>query len=279
MGYIGGMVSSKVFFRAASASMLVLALLLTLGRWHEANSLLRPWHEYDYSPSEFGLVPEEISIPSGGQKLHAWYFAGKPGAPVLFYLQGNAGTSANRLGAIHGYVGIGLNVFIYEPRGFGQSGGMALRESFIEDSVAAYDYLVNTRKTNPDSIFLLGQSLGGVPALRLANSVKCKGIILEGVFMSVRQVARDFYPTAPIWLLASSDFDNTAQVVSLKVPALFIIGGRDDVMAPYHTKKLFELAPNPKELLVVEEGRHTDMFKVDPEHYYGAIAKFTGLAR
>jgi hypothetical protein len=273
------MFSKQRLLNVASGFFLFLAAAFALGRMHESNSLLHPSHERDYSPSEFGLMPEEVFFYSAGQKVHAWYFSGEPEKPTLLYLQGNAGTSANRLGAIKGYVDLGLNVFIYEPRGFGQSAGMAVRENFIEDSVSAYNYLVGSRKTNPDSIFILGQSLGGIPTLRLANSVKCKGIILEGTLVSIRQMAKDFYPNLPIWLLASSDFDNSAQVVNIKVPVLFIVGAADDIIAPYHSRKLYELAPNPKELVLVEGAAHTDMFKVNPGLYYGAIAKFTGLAK
>jgi hypothetical protein len=267
----------RVLTDFTAAGFLLLAVLLSLGRWHETSSLMHPSREYDYSPAEFGLAPEEAYFESGGQRLHAWHFAGKPGAPTILYLQGNAGTAANRLGAIKGFVDLGLNVFIYEPRGFGQSDGMAARESFIEDSVAAYGYLVKTRGVDPGSVVILGQSLGGVPALRLANSVPCRGLILEGTLISIRQMAKDFYPNVPLWILASSDYDNAAQVAKLKVPLLVIFGGRDDVISPAHSKKLFELAPEPKEILEVAEGRHTDMFKVEPRRYYGAIARFAGL--
>jgi hypothetical protein len=168
-------------------------------------------------------------------------------------------------------------VFIYEPRGFGQSGGMADKESFIEDSTAAYDYLVKTRGVNQDSIFILGQSLGGIPATRLAATVRCKGLILEGTLVSIRQMAKDFYPNLPIWLLASSDFDNMAEIAKIKAPVLFIYGGQDDIIDPYHSRMLYEKAPEPKYIVSIEQGRHTDMFKVDAGKYYGAISKFTGL--
>ncbi len=239
--------------------------------------MFHPSHEYDYSPSEFGLSPDDLYFDSDGRRLHAWYFAGKEGSPTIFYIQGNAGTVANRLGAIKGYVDLGLNVFIYEPSGFGQSDGMALRESFINDSVAAYNYLVKGRKVDPASIIVLGQSMGGVPALKLANSVPCRGVVLEGTFISIRQMARDFYPNVPIWILASSDFDNAVQVAKLKVPLLVVYGGMDDIVAPYHSQKLYELAPQPKEMLEVKDGRHTDMFKVEPQRYYGAIGRIAGI--
>jgi fermentation-respiration switch protein FrsA (DUF1100 family) len=263
----------------ASGFFLFLALAFSVGRIHETNSMLHPSHGRDYSPSEFGLEPEEIFFGSGGQNVHAWYFSGKPENTTLLYIQGNAGTSANRLGAIKGYVDLGLNVFIYEPRGFGQSGGMAIREYFIEDAFSAYNYLVNVRKVDAGSIVIFGQSLGGIPTLRLANSVKCKGVILEGTLVSIRQMANDFYPKAPIWLLASSDFDNAVQVANLKVPVLFIVGANDDIISPYHSKKLHQLAHDPKELLIVEGANHTDMFLVDPALYFGTIAKFTGVGK
>jgi hypothetical protein len=108
----------------------------------------------------------------------------------------------------------------------------------------------------------------------MANSEPVGGLILEGTFTSVRRMARDIYPSLPIWLLASTDFDNEREIRRLKTPLLIINGSADLVIAPYHSQRLFDLAPEPREYVRIEGAGHTTMFETAPEAYYGAIARF-----
>ncbi|MBI5636869.1 MAG: alpha/beta hydrolase [Nitrospinae bacterium] len=87
-------------------------------------------------------------------------------------------------------------------------------------------------------------------------------------------MARDMYPALPVWLLASADFDNEREIRRLKTPLLVINGSADMVIAPYHSQRLFDLAPEPREYVRIDGAGHTTMFEIAPETYYGAIARF-----
>ncbi len=263
----------------ASALFLSLAFLLAVGRWHEARSLLHPSRADAETPADYHLNPRDVYIDTGRGKIHGWYFPTDENAPTLLYIHGNADTIAKRLAPVRGYVDLGLNVFIYDPHGFGKSNGAANRYNFVDDAFAAYRYLTERQRVRPKSIYVLGQSLGGVPALRLANSEEIGGLILEGTFTSVRQMARDLYPSLPIWLLASNDYDNAKEIRRLKAPLLLINGSNDTVIAPYHSQRLFEMAPEPREYVRIEDAAHTTMFETAPETYFGAIRRFTRVAQ
>lgn len=256
-----------------SLVILALAALLVLGRWYEASALFYPSKEHSLSPSQFGLNPEEVTIDVSGVTVHGWYFSEQTEGITILYAHGNAGTIADRLPQIKAFVEQGINLFIYDYRGYGKSGGTVSKKNFLEDSFAAYDYLVKTRGLDPRSIVLLGQSLGGVAVLRIANRRACRAVILEGTFYSVRQIAKDIYPVIPVWLIASSEFDNSREVKKLKVPVLFIYGKNDSVIPGYHSEMLFKVAPEPRELLSVDGSDHTSMYEADPEAYFGAIKK------
>lgn len=263
-------------FEVVSVLFILTALALTLGRWHESRSLFVPSREHEDSPEKYSLQPEEVWLTAGGagEKIHGWYFGGSPDGAVILYIHGNAGTIADRLPAIRGYVENGHNVFIYDYRGFGKSGGKPGVKNFIQDTFTAYDYLIGTRGVQPSDIVLLGQSLGGSAALKLANGRKCRAVILEGTFYSIRQMARDIYPVIPIWLLASSYLDNGREIKKLEAAVLLIHGGDDEVISPRHSEMLFQAAHQPKKLLVVKGSSHTEMYLTDKELYYGTIKRF-----
>ncbi|MBI5638486.1 MAG: alpha/beta hydrolase [Nitrospinae bacterium] len=256
------------------AAALGVALLLAAGRRHEAASMFQPARGDVRVPDDYQPKPRDVFIDTGNGVIHGWFFAADQNAPTLLYIHGNADTIVQRLPVIKGYIGLGLNVFIYDPHGYGKSEGAADKSNFVSDAFAAYHYLTEQLRIPPGGIIVLGQSLGGVPALRMANSKPVAGLILEGTFTSVRQMARDLYPTLPVWLLASGDFDNGREIRRLKIPVLIINGTADATIAPYHSQRLFDLAPEPREYLRVEGAGHTTMFETAPEAYYGAIARF-----
>ncbi|MFQ5433137.1 MAG: alpha/beta hydrolase [Nitrospinota bacterium] len=255
---------------------LISIFMLIFVRWMENSRMFAPVREHRLTPAQFDLEPEEVWISADGNdnKIHAWYFKSNPGDRLIFYAHGNAGNIADRLPVINGYVESGYDVFIFDYRGFGKSGGRPTRKSFIEDSFAAYDYLTKTRSINPANIVLLGQSLGGAAVLRLANSVECGAVILEGTFFSVKQIAREFYPHLPLWAITSSELDNAREIKKLGRPVLLIHGTEDATIPHHHSEMLFKEAGEPKEFLSVKGAGHTDLFAVNPARYYGAVSRF-----
>ncbi len=260
---------------------LILALLLALGRRHETLSLFQPSRGDVRVPDDYNPKPRDLFIDTGNGVIHGWFFTVNQDAPTLLYIHGNADTIVQRLPAIKGYIGLGLNVFIYDPHGYGNSEGTPGKSNFVSDAFAAYRYLTERMSIPPGKIILLGQSLGGVPALRMANSESVAGLILEGTFTNIRQLARDRYPLLPVWLLASTDFDNEREIRRLKIPLLIINGTADLTIAPYHSQRLFDIAPKPCEYVRIEGAGHTTMFETAPDVYYGAIVRFvqTAVAR
>ena len=255
---------------------LLSAVTLFFARWMENKKMFAPAKEHGLTPDQFDLDPEEVWITGDGDgnKIHGWYFKSSPADRLIFYAHGNGGNIADRLPAIKGYVDSGYDVFIFDYRGFGKSGGLPTRKSFIDDSFAAYDYLTNFRSVNPPDIVLLGQSLGGAAVLRLANSVECRAVILEGTFYSIKQIAKELYPGLPVWAIASSDLDNAKEIKKLRKPVLLIHGTDDATIPHHHSEMLFKEANEPKEFLSVKGAGHTDLFAINPARYYGAISRF-----
>lgn len=57
-------------------------------------------------------------------------------------------------------------------------------------------------------------------------------------------------------------------------PVLLLHGTYDDVVPPYHSERLFELAKEPKELWICPGARHCMMYNVDPDEFERRVIGF-----
>lgn len=81
------------------------------------------------------------------------------------------------------------DVFEFDYSGYGISTSSASESNLFKDVMAAYKFLTEELKVNPNKIIVFGQSLGSVPAIYLASrGVPIKGLIVEGVLMSAFRI-------------------------------------------------------------------------------------------
>ncbi len=264
-------------FEFWAVAVIVCAGLFIFGRWYENRLLFYPERTFSLLPSDLGLRPEEVYITVGerGDKIHGWFFdAG--GEATLLYVHGNAGNIADRLPVAAEYLKHDFNVFMFDFRGYGKSEGAPSKQGIVEDSFAAYDFLVKEKSIKPESIVIVGQSLGGAAALKVAVARPCRGILLEGTFYSIKEMAKDVFGILPLWLLASNGLDSGEEVKKLKKPIIFFHGARDDVVPLRHSKLLYEAANEPKKLVVFKTAGHVDMYEADPALYFTTLLQLAG---
>ena len=145
-----------------------------------------------------------------------------------------------------------INLFIFDYRGYGRSEGEPDEAGIYLDSQAAYDWLVNIKKTLPQKIVLFGRSLGGICAVEIAAKNPAAGLILESVFPSARRMAQKIFPFLPLGWAIKSRLDAIAQVPGLKLPKLFLHGTQDEVV-PYKLGRSFSpLLSNPRRSMILK---------------------------
>ncbi|MGQ0538791.1 MAG: alpha/beta hydrolase [Gemmatimonadaceae bacterium] len=171
----------------------------------------------------------------------------------------------------------GLNVFAFDYRGFGASGGSPSESGLYADAEAAYRHLTETLGVAPERVVIYGHSLGSGVATHLASRVPAAGLILEGAFTSVADRGQELYPWLPVRLLSSNDFDSLSRIRGIVMPKLFL-HAQDDEIIPYaHGRRLFAEAVAPKRFVTVRGG-HEQAFRVDRARYYDAIKAFADSA-
>jgi fermentation-respiration switch protein FrsA (DUF1100 family) len=255
---------------------LVVLLVLRLGESRMlyapggSRKLLRP-------PPELGLPVERVGLTAAdGVRLVSWAMPADTDAGYwLLICHGNAG-NISEVGRPFHYAGLrdlGLNLFAFDYRGYGESEGSPSEQGVYLDAEAAYGYLRDTLGVPPGRIVVFGHSLGSAVAVELVGRVVAGGLILDGALTSVVERAQEIFPYAPIRWIAASRYASIEKIGRLTLPKLFLHARDDDVVPIAHGRRLFEAAAEPKRFVPLAGG-HGDAFEVDSAAYFGAIASF-----
>ena len=191
---------------------------------------------------------------------------------VLFF-HGNAGNISHRLDSIVIFHRLGLNVFIIDYRGYGQSEGKITEKGTYRDAEAAWNYLNHTQGISGKQIIIFGRSLGASIAGWLANKHTPAALIIESGFTSVAAMGQRFYPFLPVRWLTRFKYDTKQYVKNVSCPVL-VAHSIDDEIIPYEEgREIFQAAPGPKQFLEMQGG-HNDGFVVSGAVYVEGIKSF-----
>jgi pimeloyl-ACP methyl ester carboxylesterase len=135
---------------------------------------------------------------SKGSRIPA-FFIERPNAHVtILFSHGNA----EDLGMIYDWFNdlarvLRVNIMAYDYTGYGKSNGSPTEECCYADIEAAFQYLIEVRRLQPEQIVLYGRSLGSGPSCYLAQKTareghSVAGLILQSPLLSAYRVAFDF---------------------------------------------------------------------------------------
>ncbi|GMH89618.1 hypothetical protein TrVE_jg9225 [Triparma verrucosa] len=241
------------------------------------------------SPLEYGIPFEDVKIPCvDSVSIHAWLLLHPDSLtkrrPTIVFFHGNAGNIGFRLPNAHQMYQQGWNVMQVEYRGFGDSDQVAPSEEGLKrDAEASINWIMNHGQIDKGRVFLFGRSLGGAVAFHLArycevNSISLAGVIVENTFLSIAKMVDTLMPLiAPLKpLVLRIGWDNEELAPQIKVPILFLSGGRDELVPPFHMKRLYELSTQSAKAVfhLVRDGTHNDTWQRGGRSYWEAFSAF-----
>jgi len=244
-----------------------------------------PVKEVPYTPGELGLDFEDVVFKSGdsslrsaspkqgGLLLSGWYIGAEGSEVTVLFCHGNGGNMAHRLDSINIFHNLGLNCFIFDYRGYGDSQGRPSEEGTYLDVGAAYKWLTEEKKIRPDNIIIFGRSLGGSIAAQLASKVRAGALIIEGAFTSYVDIGKRFYPYMPVKWFARFSYKTIDYIKDVRCPVMLIYSRNDEVVPFEFGLELYEAANEPKEFVEIF-GSHNDGFLVSSEIYKDAWVKW-----
>jgi hypothetical protein len=240
----------------------------------QTGMLYLPSEEIEATPRDIGLDYKELTlITEDGVEIAAWHVPAEQSRGVLLFCHGNAGNISHRLDSIRIFHDLGLDVFIFDYRGYGKSRGSPDEEGTYRDAEAARDYLVTDLRVNPEKIVLFGRSLGGAVAAEIALRRRAGALIIESGFTSVPDLGKKFFPYLPVALLSRFNYSSIDKVGNVKIPKLFIHSPGDEIVPYDQGVKLFEKAQEPKEFLSISGG-HNEGFLASGRTYKDGLEAF-----
>jgi hypothetical protein len=233
------------------------------------------------TPDRDGMRYEEVRIPSGSGaergELYGWWIpAEQADAPTLLYLHGNFRNISHSVEPAMRLHGLGYNLLLADYRGYGKSsGGEPAEAKLYEDAEAAWNYLIRQRGLKPQQTFIYGLSLGGAVAIDLAvRHPEAAGVIAESTFTSMLAMGKRDYGYLPVDWLLNQRFESLDKVGKLKIPVLFIHGTWDKRIPNQMSQQLFDNAPQPKSIKLIEGGEHGNNSGIAWVEYSEALNAF-----
>ena len=170
----------------------------------------------------------------------------------------------------------GLQVFIYDYRGYGRSGGKPSETGLYQDGLAAYDYLVDRKGISPDRIIPFGRSLGAAVATEIATKRNVRSLIIESAFTSTKGMAKNMFLFQLLSPFLPHHYNNLGKIKSIAVPKLIIHGKADEII-PFSMGEMLHRAANaPKYFFPITGAGHNDTYFIGGKEYFQI---FSGFAR
>ena len=257
-------------------------------------------HSYPENPDfNFRYDNVWISVPNAQDRIHGWWFSVSansdtmnliPNEPhnviqnqTILYLCGRGGNKSysTNLAKVQGLLQLGFNVLAIDYRGYGQSQGNNPTElKLYQDSQAAWQYLTQEKKIAPETIVIYGESLGGAVAIDLAvKQPQAKALIVQSSFTSMTERVLEIKRLRffPIDIILNQKFDSITKIKSLQMPVLFLHSTGDNLVSYRHSQKLYQAAPQPKQLFLIPKGNHFNIYRPNDHSYLKAIMSFMKL--
>lgn len=238
-----------VVFRIIILAWVGLCLLIY---FRQSKMVFFPNTAIDVYPRNAGLFFEDIFFRTQDREtLNGWFVPYSGAKITILMCHGNGGNISDRIWALQKLHAAGVNVFIFDYRGYGKSTGNPTESGLYLDARAAWDYLVIERKLPQSNIVIHGRSLGGAVACDLATNVEAGTLILEATFTSLPDIASRVYPYLPVQALCRFRFNTLNKIQLIHIPVLVAHSREDDLIPFSHAESIYQAANEPKSFFVL----------------------------
>ncbi|HKH99917.1 MAG TPA: alpha/beta fold hydrolase [Candidatus Sulfotelmatobacter sp.] len=229
------------------------------------------------TPATVGLAFERLQIPSGGRILDSYLVRApatcQPRVAVLIF-HGVMETISEWVPGQKFLYDHCVSSVVFDYSGHGESSRPGTIERVNEDGIPAYAAFA--AQFPGERLCVLGHSLGNGPMLealpRLSPTPSC--VVVANAFSSLRDMGRKrgtsiflLYGIPDVW-------DNVENVRRVKVPLLVAYSDADAVVPPAMGQRIFDAAPQPKQLAVSRGFPHNALYQKPSEEWWTPVLQF-----
>ncbi|MFH1382181.1 MAG: alpha/beta fold hydrolase [Chloroflexota bacterium] len=225
-------------------------------------------------------IPGHFIEVEEGVKIHCGFWLKDKGFPTILYFHGNGETVADYHSMAPFYNDRGINLFVADYRGYGLSSGKPTVSNLINDAHLVFESFqkIIGQERCSQSLFIMGRSLGSMPALEVALNYQddIRGLIIEsGAANNLRRLWEYLDIAEQGVLDENSPFLNKVKIRQVAKPTLIIHGEYDEIIPVNEAEELYRnSAARDKKLLIIRGTGHNDLLAAGHKMYFEAIEKF-----
>ena len=238
-----------------------------------------------YFPSAELPTAAQVGLPGAesvalatddGLALGGWFVAAalpSMGVTALVF-NGNGSNRSTRAPLAARLAARGISTLLFDYRGYGGNPGSPSEEGLALDARAARGYLASRPDVDQDRVVYYGESLGSGVAVALALEQPPFALVLRSPFTSLVDLGRYHYPLLPVASMLRDRFLSIDRIGSVQSPVLVIAGDCDTIVPLSQSERLYDAAPFPKQLLVLEGLDHNDYELLAGARVMTAVVEF-----
>ncbi|MCU0497885.1 MAG: alpha/beta hydrolase [Anaerolineae bacterium] len=212
-----------------------------------------------------------------GYRLYVY----RPDAPLILFFHGNGEIATDYDSIAPLFHAIHCSLLVIDYRGYGWSTGHPLTTALFTDAEKVITELPNVFKTTgiqPTGLYVMGRSLGSLPAVHLAETTpdQLHGLIIESGIAEIPSLIKHLGLPVPFLTQLEAHFaraNNVDKIRQITLPLAVIHGEADDLLPVEGAQRLYEASPSAyKTILRVPRAGHNDLLMHNTQGYFAAIA-------
>lgn len=275
--------------QSALSAVGVAALAGCLALYLFGSSLGKPAHR------QIGAAPEVLPLTAvtflseSGARLSGWLLVSSKSNAGVVLVHGIRADRTSMLDRAKFLFEAGYSVLLFDLQAHGESSGDRITFGALEalDVQAAVNYL----RILTDGVGVIGRSLGGAACVLGPRPLTADALVLEAVYPDIRDAVRNrlrlrlgrlgayLAPLLTIQIkprigISPDELRPEDRITDVTAPVLILGGEQDRRTTAEETLRLYEAAPEPKELWLVPGGRHEDLHRHAPIEYEKRVLSF-----
>lgn len=233
------------------------------------------------------------------RSLVGWFAGGERGAGAVLLMHGIHGDRRQMLPVARMLARERFAALLFDFQAEGESDGERISFGFREsdDARAALEFLRG--RAPGEKVGAIGTSMGGAAALLSEEPLALDALILESVYPDIEEATAARIslhlgsalggfgralgrPLSPLliwqlrpWLgIGPEDLRPVDAIRRLRAPLLLLVGDHDRYLPLADARRVFEAAPEPKELWIVAGADHERIEEAQPAEYERRIVGF-----
>ncbi|MFC1956009.1 alpha/beta hydrolase [Chloroflexota bacterium] len=240
-----------------------------------------PFIQNDYFTSSSSNTKVYSTEVEKGINVNSGFWVSSKESPSILYFHGNGETVNGHDWIAPLYNQHNINLFVADYRGYGSSNGKPTVANMLTDAHFIFrNFQEITRKEGFNNrIFLMGRSLGSLPAIELGFHYQDEicGLIIESGSANNLHRLLEYFNNADMQLLLSEDslFLNKVKIRQVQKPTLIIHGEYDQTLPVTEGQELYHNSgAEDKQLLIIPGADHNSIMSVALDLYFDTIEKF-----